>query len=106
MGSEYLNELFGLSGNVAVVTGGGGVLCGTLSRALGKVGVKVAVLDLFLEAAEKVVADIAAGGGEAIAVQCVVLREGGKGNSQISPVTRSKATAVGMATGMRWGKTA
>ena len=73
MGNKYLNELFDLSGKVAVVTGGGGVLCGALSRALGKVGVKVAVLDIFPEASEKVVADIVAGGGEAIGVQCDVL---------------------------------
>jgi NAD(P)-dependent dehydrogenase (short-subunit alcohol dehydrogenase family) len=62
-----------LRGKVAVITGGGGVLCGALSRALGKVGVKVAVLDIFTEAAEKVVQDIVADGGEAIAVHCDVL---------------------------------
>jgi NAD(P)-dependent dehydrogenase (short-subunit alcohol dehydrogenase family) len=70
---EYLERLFGLSGKVAAVTGGGGVLCGTMSRALGKLGVKVAVLDLFEEAAKKVAADIVAQGGEAIAVKCDVL---------------------------------
>jgi NAD(P)-dependent dehydrogenase (short-subunit alcohol dehydrogenase family) len=73
VGNPYINELFDLSGKVAVVTGGGGVLCGALSRALGKVGVKVAVLDIFTEAAQKVVDDIKAEGGEAIAVQCNVL---------------------------------
>lgn len=73
MGNEYLNELFDLQGQAAVVTGGGGVLCGALSRALGKVGVKVAVLDIFTDAAQHVVDDIQAGGGHAIAVQCDVL---------------------------------
>ena len=73
MGNEYLNELFDLQGQVAVITGGGGVLCGALSRALGKVGVKVAVLDIFTDAAQHVVDDIQAGGGQAIAVQCDVL---------------------------------
>jgi len=73
MGNKYINELFDLSGKVAVVTGGGGVLCGALSRALGKVGVRVAVLDIFVEAAQKVVDDIVAEGGEAIAVKCDVL---------------------------------
>jgi NAD(P)-dependent dehydrogenase (short-subunit alcohol dehydrogenase family) len=71
--NEYLESLFNLSGKVAVVTGGGGVLCGVMSRALGRVGVKVAVLDLILEAAQKVVDDIAAAGGEAIAAKCDVL---------------------------------
>jgi NAD(P)-dependent dehydrogenase (short-subunit alcohol dehydrogenase family) len=73
MSETYLNELFGLEDKVAVVTGGGGVLCGAMSRALGRVGVKVAVLDLFVDAAQKVVDDIEAGGGTAIAVKCDVL---------------------------------
>jgi NAD(P)-dependent dehydrogenase (short-subunit alcohol dehydrogenase family) len=71
--NEYLESLFQLSGKVAVVTGGGGVLCGVMSRALGRVGVKVAVLDLILEAAQKVVDDVVAAGGEAIAAKCDVL---------------------------------
>ncbi|MBN1887396.1 MAG: SDR family oxidoreductase [Thermoflexales bacterium] len=69
----YLDELFGLEGKVAVVTGGGGVLCGAMSRALGRLGVKVAVLDLFPEVARQVANDITAGGGQAIAVKCDVL---------------------------------
>jgi len=73
MSDNLMDQLFNLEGKVAVVTGGGGVLCGALSRALGKVGVKVAVLDIFVDAAEKVVADIESGGGEAIAVKCDVL---------------------------------
>jgi NAD(P)-dependent dehydrogenase (short-subunit alcohol dehydrogenase family) len=70
---EYLDELYGIDGRVVVVTGGGGVLCGVLSRALGHVGAKVAVLDLFLEAAQRVADDIKAAGGEALAVRCDVL---------------------------------
>lgn len=70
---EYLASLFRLSGKVAVVTGGGGVLCGAMSRALGRLGVKVAVLDLIPEAAQRVVDDVVAAGGEAIAVKCDVL---------------------------------
>ena len=73
MNNNYLEELFSLEDKVAVVTGGGGVLCGTMSRALGRVGVKVAVLDLFEEAAQKVADDIVAADGEAMAVRCDVL---------------------------------
>jgi NAD(P)-dependent dehydrogenase (short-subunit alcohol dehydrogenase family) len=73
MANEYLENLFNLSGKVAVVTGGGGVLCGAMSRTLGRVGVKVAILDLILEAAQKVADDVVAAGGEAIAVKCDVL---------------------------------
>ncbi|RLC75271.1 MAG: D-mannonate oxidoreductase [Chloroflexi bacterium] len=70
--NELVN-LFDISGRVAVVTGGGGVLCGTMSRALGRLGVKVAVLDLFEEAAQRVADDIAAQGDTALAVRCDVL---------------------------------
>jgi NAD(P)-dependent dehydrogenase (short-subunit alcohol dehydrogenase family) len=73
MSKDYINSLFGLEGQVAVLTGGGGVLCGALSRALGKAGVKVAVLDIIPAAAQAVVDDIVADGGQAIAVQCNVL---------------------------------
>jgi len=73
MKAGYLEQLFGLAGKVAVVTGGGGVLCGAMSRALGRLGVRVAVLDLFLDAAQKVVDEIAAERGEALALRCDVL---------------------------------
>ena len=73
MSMVNLDRLFGLDNKVAVITGGGGVLCGTLSRALAEVGVKVAVLDIVPAAAEGVVDDIRERGGEAIAVTCDVL---------------------------------
>ncbi len=73
MNTEYLGKLYSLSGKVAVVTGGGGVLCGAMCRAFGQVGVKVSVLDLNKEAAQKVVDDIRAAGGEAVAIQADVL---------------------------------
>ncbi len=73
MDNVTLETLFDLRGKVAVVTGGGGVLCGALSQALGALGVKVAVLDLRLASAEHVVEEIRAEGGEALAVRCDVL---------------------------------
>lgn len=73
MNTEYLEKLYGLSGKVAVVTGGGGVLCGAMCRAFGQVGVRVAVLDLNEEAANKVADDIRAAGGEAVTIQADVL---------------------------------
>jgi NAD(P)-dependent dehydrogenase (short-subunit alcohol dehydrogenase family) len=66
-------ELFDLTGKVAAVTGGGGVLCGAMSRALGRAGARVAVLDLKPEAAEEVVSSITSAGGEAVAVEVDVL---------------------------------
>lgn len=70
---KHLETLFGLAGKVAVVTGGGGVLLGTICRALGRIGAKVAILDLVLGAAQKVENQIVSAGGEAIAVNCNVL---------------------------------
>jgi len=71
--NDDLESLLGLSGKVAVVTGGGGALMGAISRGLGRLGVKVAVLDILLEAAEKVAREIVAAGGQATASKCDVL---------------------------------
>ncbi|MDR0931393.1 MAG: SDR family oxidoreductase [Victivallales bacterium] len=62
-----------LNGKIAVVTGGGGVLCAEIAHALSKSGAKVAVLDLNADAAEKVAAAIRADGGIAIGVAANVL---------------------------------
>lgn len=64
-----------LKGRVAVVTGGGGVLCADFAKTLAKQGVKVAVLDLNEPAAQKVADEINADGGVAIAVGCNVLEK-------------------------------
>ena len=58
-----------LKDQVAVVTGGGGILCSDFSHAIAACGAKVAVLDLNLEAAQKVADSIVAEGGVAIAVK-------------------------------------
>ena len=70
---QILIEQFDLRDQVAVVTGGGGVLCGAISRALGRAGVQVAVLNRSPESACRVADDIVAAGGQAIPVQCDVL---------------------------------
>lgn len=62
-----------LNGKVAVITGGGGVLCSGFAKTLAEQGVKVAVLDLNKEAAQKVADEINSKGGTAIAVGCNVL---------------------------------
>lgn len=69
-------EEFNLTGGTIVITGAGGVLCGTMAKALAKAGAKVAVLDLSKEAAEKVADAIRADGGEGMAVKCNVLDKG------------------------------
>lgn len=62
-----------LSDKVALVTGGGGVLCSEFAKALAACGAKVAVCDLREEAAQKVVEEITVNGGTAIAVAANVL---------------------------------
>jgi NAD(P)-dependent dehydrogenase (short-subunit alcohol dehydrogenase family) len=62
-----------LKGRTAVITGGGGVLCSSFAKDLAAQGMKVAVLDLNIDAAKAVADEIKAAGGTAIAVQCNVL---------------------------------
>lgn len=62
-----------LSGKIALVTGGGGVLCSEFAKALAASGAKVAVCDLRVDAAQKVVDEITKDGGTAIAVGANVL---------------------------------
>jgi len=50
------------TGKVAVITGAGGVLCGTMARAFAQAGAKVAALDLNEEAVKKLAGECAAQG--------------------------------------------
>jgi NAD(P)-dependent dehydrogenase (short-subunit alcohol dehydrogenase family) len=61
---------FDVQGKVAVVTGGAGVLCATMCRELAAAGAKVAVLDLRLEPAETLAAEL---GNGSVGVACNVL---------------------------------
>ncbi len=58
---------------VAVITGAGGILCSMMANEYAKLGAKVAVLDLNLDAAQKVADEIVADGGiaKAYAVNCL-----------------------------------
>lgn len=64
---------FNVSGKVAVVTGAGGIICGVMSQEMAKAGMKVALLDLFVDKAQEIADGINAAGGEAIAVKANVL---------------------------------
>lgn len=68
-----IHNTLSLAGKTVAVTGGGGVLCGTLSKALAAVGARVAVLDLRQEAADAVAKDILAEGHTAKGYACNVL---------------------------------
>jgi NAD(P)-dependent dehydrogenase (short-subunit alcohol dehydrogenase family) len=61
-----------LTGKVAAVSGGGGILCSEMAKALAACGAKVAVMDRDLAAAQNVVDGIVSDGGEALAVACDV----------------------------------
>lgn len=59
-----------LSGKTVIVTGGGGGIGGATSRRFSEEGAKVAVFDMNVEAAQKVVDGIQASGGVAQAFKC------------------------------------
>jgi NAD(P)-dependent dehydrogenase (short-subunit alcohol dehydrogenase family) len=71
--SDYVQRLFDISGKVCVVTGGGGVLPGAMSRALGSAGGRVAVLGRRAANTGEVAEAIRSEGGVAMAVVCDVL---------------------------------
>ncbi len=70
-----LKNPYDLTGKVAVLTGGAGVLCSTMARGMSECGCKIAILDINLPAAERVAAELREAGGQAIAVQVNVLEK-------------------------------
>ena len=64
-----------LKNQVAVVTGGGGILCSVMAKALAECGAKVAILDLKPEFAQKAADEITKAGGVARAFACNVLEK-------------------------------
>jgi NAD(P)-dependent dehydrogenase (short-subunit alcohol dehydrogenase family) len=65
MTSSYLESLFGISGQTAVVIGGAGVLGGALSAGLVQAGAHVVVADLTEEGCKKRVEELKSLGGRA-----------------------------------------
>ncbi len=64
---------FDFGGKVAVVTGGGGAICGEIAKALALEGVAVAIWDKDFDAATKKADEIRAATGQALALECDVL---------------------------------
>jgi len=67
--------MFNLSGKVAIITGGAGVLGSAMAKGLVQAGAKVAILSRTASKVEKAVADIKAIGGESLALIADVLDE-------------------------------
>lgn len=64
-----------LDGKVVVITGAGGIICGGIAKALAPSKAKIAILDLNLEAAQKVADEVQAIGGIAKAYKANVLEK-------------------------------
>ena len=69
---DFLRRLYDLSGQVAVVTGGTGVLGGEMARGLAEAGARVAVLGRRAAQGQAVVEKIVNAGGEGLALQADV----------------------------------
>lgn len=70
---DFLQEQFGLSGKVAIITGGTGVLGSVMAVGLARAGARVAVLGRREERARQVVETIHEAGGEGMPVSADVL---------------------------------
>ena len=68
-----IKQIYDFSDLCAVVTGGAGVLCAEMCRALASLGAKVAILDLNLANAQKLADEIQENGGTALGIACNVL---------------------------------
>jgi len=74
--ADYLTDLFALEGKTVAVTGGGGYLCGEMSRSFARAGMNDVVLDLRLHKAEEVAEQIRVDGGSAVAGELDVTDSG------------------------------
>ncbi|WP_110959893.1 2-hydroxycyclohexanecarboxyl-CoA dehydrogenase [Acidovorax sp. ST3] len=79
-----------LNGKTVIVTGGGGGIGGATSRRFAEEGAKVAVFDMNLEAAQKVVDGIQAAGGVAQAFQCDITQR-----TQVDTAVAAAEAALG-----------
>lgn len=71
--SAKIEDLFSISGKVVAITGAGGVLYGTISKALAANGAKVALLDIAGDKVVELAGEIKAAGGDAVGIECSVL---------------------------------
>ncbi len=107
MDSKDIAQLHDINGRIAVVTGGAGVLCAAMCRALAAAGSKVVVLDVDDQAADNLAAELRSSDGEAFSVcsnvldkaslesaAATVLRKYGRVDILISGAGGNKAAAT------------
>jgi NAD(P)-dependent dehydrogenase (short-subunit alcohol dehydrogenase family) len=70
-----MDNVFSIKDKVAVVTGAGGVLGGSISKSLAQSGAKIVVLDIRQENIDTAVHEIKASGGIAVGFLCNVLEK-------------------------------
>lgn len=63
-----MNEMFSIEGKVAVITGAGGVLGGSIAKSFVKAGARVVAMDIRQENLDARVAELTADGGQAIGI--------------------------------------
>jgi NAD(P)-dependent dehydrogenase (short-subunit alcohol dehydrogenase family) len=76
MSKEFLEELFTLQDEVAVVVGGTGELCGALAEGFARAGAKVVLVGRDREKADRRLASIRGAGGEGLFVQADAGKKG------------------------------
>jgi NAD(P)-dependent dehydrogenase (short-subunit alcohol dehydrogenase family) len=69
----YLEKLFNLTGKTALLTGGGGVLAGSIGMGLAKAGVNVVFADIAIDRANETAKSIISEGGQAMGIAMNVL---------------------------------
>jgi NAD(P)-dependent dehydrogenase (short-subunit alcohol dehydrogenase family) len=75
MASNKIEDLFDVTGKCVVITGGAGVLCSTMARALAARGAKLCLVDYDALRANQVCKEIEDAGGFALPVQANVLEK-------------------------------
>ena len=70
-----MDKLFDLGGKTAVITGGSGILCGTIAIAMAERGAKIAILGRTPEKVDTKVRQIQAFGGQVIGITADVLNK-------------------------------